>query len=205
MSPQLWTAMAAGFLALVTGLAERVVVFFEDLHAARTRSSSNHRTQATEKPPQHRSQRAPLPSWPGRWRHLRTPDRVRDRSTGVGRYRDAQRPRPSGLVSAGWSGAMDQLVDEDPHPLRGHAALASVTTPHLNTPHLKPIGHDMAELAWYEVGSGPGPAAGWVGAGFQQVPRFGSGRRRGIGGPWRRAGPHGVAAPARPEPEPAAR
>jgi hypothetical protein len=46
MSPLVWTTLGASFLALVTGLAGRVVVFVEDLRSARIRGSNEqlHRT-----------------------------------------------------------------------------------------------------------------------------------------------------------------
>ncbi|MGB5567443.1 MAG: hypothetical protein WBN93_14080, partial [Acidimicrobiia bacterium] len=50
MSPLLWATMAASFLALMTGLAGRVLVFVEDVRTARIRGSFESRHQTASRP-----------------------------------------------------------------------------------------------------------------------------------------------------------
>jgi hypothetical protein len=57
MSPLVWATLVASFLALVTGLAARVVVRIEDLRSARIGSSNEQRYRTTSRPSLDRNSR----------------------------------------------------------------------------------------------------------------------------------------------------
>ena len=82
MSPLVWATMAASFLALMTGLAGRVVVFVEDVRTSRIRGSfePRHRTASRHSPDGDSRPRVPLMGWalsaataPSSWFALRVP------------------------------------------------------------------------------------------------------------------------------------
>ena len=101
MSPLVWAALAASFLALMTGLVGRVVVFVEDVRTARIRGSSEPRHRTTSRLSGDRESRPRVPSWVGRCRHPRPVEIGCLRVPWPRRHRDARKPqrlRPSAAV-----------------------------------------------------------------------------------------------------------
>lgn len=126
MSPQLWAAMAASFLALVTGLAERVVVFIEDHHASRTSGSGTHRPQSTSEPSLEPVRLPRLPSLAMRWRRFRALDGGRARHAGLRRTRCAEQPHRLGSGDPVGDGGTDRDLVAASRVQNGHGFSAGV-------------------------------------------------------------------------------
>ena len=131
MSPLVWAALAASFLALMTGLVGRVVVFAEDVRTARIRGSSEPRPRSASQPSLDRESRPRVPSWVGRCRHPRTVEKGCPRVPWPRRHRDAQKPQRLRPGAAVLKGSTDRNVDRDTRLQNGHFFPALVAAPNL--------------------------------------------------------------------------
>jgi hypothetical protein len=141
MNPLMWATMAASLLALMTGLAARVVVFIEDLRTTRIRGSNEPRHRSTSRPSRDRDSRPRVPSWAGRCRHPRPLDNRCLRVPWPRRHRDAQKPQRPRPGAAVLKRSTDRNVDRDARLQNGH--FLPTLAP---TPNLPPTGQDMPGL-----------------------------------------------------------
>jgi hypothetical protein len=142
MNPLVWATMAASLLALMTGLAARVVVFVEDLRTTRIRGSNKPRHRSTSRPSPDRDSRPRVSLWAGRCRRPRPLDNRCLRVPWPRRRRDAQepqRPRPGAAVL---KRSTDRNVDRDTRLQNGHFFPTLVPTP-----NIRPTEQHMPELS----------------------------------------------------------
>jgi hypothetical protein len=131
MSPLVWATMAASFLALMTGLAGRVVAFAEDVRTARIRGSSEPRHRSTSQLSRDRDSRPRVPSWVERSWHPRTVEKGRLGVPWPRRHHDAQRPHRLRPGAAVLKGSTDRNLDRDTRLQNGHLFPAVVAAPSL--------------------------------------------------------------------------
>lgn len=193
MTPLVWATMAASFLALITGLVERVVVFIEDVRAARIRGSFSPRRRTASRPSRNCDSLPRVPSRVGRCRHPRPFEKACLRPPWPKRRRDAQKPQRLRPGAAVLKGSTDRDVDRDTRLQYGYFFPALVAAP-----NLPPAGQDISELAHRGMDGRPVHLARRdrgmdcvAGRALHQVPDLRTGRGLVIGGLRKRAGPHG--------------